>query len=309
MDETGGGLCIYLNDSWCTNTTVVEQLCCPDVEFLMLKCRPFYIPCEFSVVYICAVYIPPDANAKLALSQLYECIHKCLVAHPESTFIVAEDFDHANLKTVLHSFHRNVKCATRGNNILDQVYTNIAHGYRAQVYPHLGLFDHVSLLLHPCYTPTARSTRPVVRSVRTWPDDAIPRLQDCFDSTDWDVSVLDYINFCVDTVTSPKQVYVAPNQKPWMTAKLKSLINARGIVYRSGDTEAYSAARAALRRGISSAKLVYKNRIEAHFHNSSNSRQVWEGIRAITDYKGVSSPPVISSATLAEELNIFYATR
>ncbi|KAK0148637.1 hypothetical protein N1851_011032 [Merluccius polli] len=36
--KTGGGLCIYLNDSWCTNTTVVEQLCCPDVEFLMLKC-------------------------------------------------------------------------------------------------------------------------------------------------------------------------------------------------------------------------------------------------------------------------------
>ncbi|KAK0155002.1 RNA-directed DNA polymerase from mobile element jockey [Merluccius polli] len=81
-----------------------------------------------------------------------------------------------------------------------------------------------------------------------------------------------------------------------MTAKLKSRINARDI--------AYSAARAALRRGISSAKLVNKNRIVAH---SSNSWQVWEGIRAITDYKGVSSPPVNSSATLAEELNIFYA--
>ncbi|KAK0148638.1 hypothetical protein N1851_011033 [Merluccius polli] len=190
--------------------------------------------------------------------------------------------------------------------------------------PTWGLSDHVSLLLHPYYTPKARSTRPVVRSVRTWPEDVIPRLQDCFDSTDWDifrgqealtrssldeftVSVLDYINFCGDTVTSSKQVRVAPNQKPWMTAKLKALINARDIVYRSGDTEAYSAARAALRRGISSAKIVYKNRIEAHFHNSSNSRQVWEGIRAITDYKGVSYPPVNSSATLAEELNIFYA--
>ncbi|KAK0155001.1 hypothetical protein N1851_002677 [Merluccius polli] len=143
----------------------------------MLECRPFYKPREFSVVYICA----------LALSQLYKCIHKCLVAHPESTFIVAGDFNHANLKTVLHTFHRNVKCATRGNNILDQVYTNIAHAYRAQAYPYLGLSDHVSLLLDPYYTQKARSTRPVVRSVRTWPEDAIPRLQDCFDSTDWDV--------------------------------------------------------------------------------------------------------------------------
>lgn len=66
--KIGGGLCIYINNSWCTNTTVVERLCCPDVEFMLRKCRPFYLPREFSVVYICTVYIPPDANAKLALA-------------------------------------------------------------------------------------------------------------------------------------------------------------------------------------------------------------------------------------------------
>lgn len=57
--KIGGGLCIYTNNSWCTNTIVVERCCCPDVEFMLLKCRPFYLPREFSVVYICAVYIPP----------------------------------------------------------------------------------------------------------------------------------------------------------------------------------------------------------------------------------------------------------
>ena len=75
-----------------------------------------------------------------------------------------------------------------------------------------------------------------------------------------------------------------------MDSKAKSLTNARDIAYRSGDTEAYSAARAAFRRGIRSAKLVYKKCIEAHFRNFSNPWQVWEGIRAITDYQGVSSP-------------------
>lgn len=92
-----------------------------------------------------------------------------------------------------------------------------------------------------------------------------------------------------------------------MTPKLKTLTNARDIAYRSGNTEAYSAARAALRRDIRYAKLAYKNRVEAHFYNSSNPRQVWEGIRAITDYKGVPSFSVNSCATLVEELNIFYA--
>ena len=66
-------------------------------------------------------------------------------------------------------------------------------------YTHSGVYQHSpripssgvpppgSLLLHPCYTPNARSTRHIVRSVRTWPEDAIPRLQECFKTTDWDV--------------------------------------------------------------------------------------------------------------------------
>lgn len=39
--KTGGGLCIYINNSWCTNITVVDRLCNPDVEFMLLKCRRF----------------------------------------------------------------------------------------------------------------------------------------------------------------------------------------------------------------------------------------------------------------------------
>ena len=81
---------------------------------MLLKCRPFYLPREFTAVYICAVYIPPDANAKLALAQVHDSINDSLVAHPDSVFIAAGDFNHADLKTVLHKFHRNVKCATRG---------------------------------------------------------------------------------------------------------------------------------------------------------------------------------------------------
>ncbi|MEL6802586.1 MAG: reverse transcriptase domain-containing protein, partial [Bacteroidota bacterium] len=78
------------------------------------------------------------------------------------------------------------------------------------------------------------------------------------------------------------------------------------VAYRAGDTNAYTTARSALRNGIRSAKLAYKSRIEAHFNSSTDPRQVWEGIRAITDYKGRTSPPVNGSDKLAEELNTFY---
>ncbi len=170
---------------------------------MLLKCRPFYLPREFT------------ANAKVALAQVYDSINNSLVAHPDSVFIAAGDFNHADLKTVLYKFHHNVKCATRGNKTLDQVCTNVADAYRAQAYPHLGLLDHLSLLLHPRYTPKIKNTGAITKTVRTWPESIIPMLQDCFHHADWDVfkeqgmvtresmneyasTVLCYISFCVE---------------------------------------------------------------------------------------------------------------
>jgi hypothetical protein len=60
------------------------------------------------------------------------------------------------------------------------------------------------------------------------------------------VSVFDYIFFCVDIVTSWKQIRVFPNVKPWMTPKVKS----RNSAFRTGDTNAYSAVRSDLKKGM-----------------------------------------------------------
>lgn len=117
------------------------------MEILLLKCRPFYLPREFSAVYIWVVYIPPNANAKLALARLQDIVNKSLVACPDSIFIAVGDFNHTDLKSV-HSFHPDVKCAIKGRNTLDQVYTNIAKAYRTQAY-----LTSVSLtMFHSCYT-------------------------------------------------------------------------------------------------------------------------------------------------------------
>ncbi|KAK3534494.1 hypothetical protein QTP86_016310, partial [Hemibagrus guttatus] len=44
----GGGLCMYVNNNWCTNTVTVDSHCSPDLE--TVKCRPIYLPREFTVV-------------------------------------------------------------------------------------------------------------------------------------------------------------------------------------------------------------------------------------------------------------------
>lgn len=142
----GGGLCIYICNRWCTDARIVETHCSTDIEYMILSCRPFYLPREVTSVLITAVYIPPQANAKLALDQLQGAINKCMTARPDSVVIAAGDFNHANLNTVMPKFFKNVTIPTRDKNTLDQVYTSIQNAYKVIPLPHLGLSDHLCLL-------------------------------------------------------------------------------------------------------------------------------------------------------------------
>ncbi len=48
----GGGLCVYINKEWCNNAAVVSKHCSSLVEFMVVKCRPFYLPREFTAIVI-----------------------------------------------------------------------------------------------------------------------------------------------------------------------------------------------------------------------------------------------------------------
>ena len=115
----GGVLCISVNNSWCTISKDVSSYCSPEVEFLMISCRPHYLPREFSSVFLVAVYIPPDTEAgtKTALNELYSAISKHENAHPEASLLVAGNFNAGILKSVLPNFYHHVKCATRGKKL------------------------------------------------------------------------------------------------------------------------------------------------------------------------------------------------
>nr|XP_049595883.1 uncharacterized protein LOC125980593 [Syngnathus scovelli] len=313
----GGGLCMYVHENWCNNATIVGSHCCPDLEYMAVRCRPFFLPRELAVVIVIAVYIPPDADVSTALSLLLRAVSEQQRAHPDGFHIVAGDFNKANLKTVLPNFHQHVKCASRGENTLDHVYTNIKHAYRAIPLPHLGQSDHLSLLLFPAYTPLRRKLRPTLRTITSWPEDALHKLKDCFQRTDWDLfdhqelgthrdTVLGYIQFCASNVTVTKTIRVFPNQKPWMCSQVRSLLRARDTAFRSGDRALYSAARAELRRGVKRAKADHRQRIESHL-SSNNGRKVWQGIQEITNFRGSAAQVEDQGAQLAEELNSFFA--
>ncbi len=183
----GGGLCVYINKEWCNNAAVISKHCSSLVEFMFVKCRPFYLPREFTAIVIAAVYIPPCANAKDELRELYSAISEQQTNNPDGFFIIAGDFNHANLKTVLPKFYQHVNFATRGNNTLDFVYTTGKNAYKAEPRPHLGYSDHISVMLIPAYRPLLKLAKPVQKLITIWPNDATSTLQDCFQCTDWNM--------------------------------------------------------------------------------------------------------------------------
>ena len=115
---------------------------------------------------------------------------------------------------------------------------------------------------------------------------------------------MDYISTTIDSVTTRKKITMYPNQKPWMNRDVRLLLKARNSAFRSGDAQAYSTARADLKRGIKKAKHCYKLRVEEHFN--SDPRRMWQGIRIISDFKPTNPPPS-SDTSFLNELNSFYA--
>ena len=112
----GGGQCIVENSSWCMKSKEVSRVCSPKVEYLMISCRPHYLPREFISTFFVAVYIPPqtDAGTKTTLNELYTAISKQENAHPLVALLLAENFNAGKLKSVLPNLYQHVKCATRG---------------------------------------------------------------------------------------------------------------------------------------------------------------------------------------------------
>ncbi len=113
----GGGLCVYINDGWCRDAVVVCKHCSPLVEFMIIKCRPFYLPREYTAILLVAVYIPPSSNnnnRSEALNDLYQHISGQQTAHPDAFLILAGDFNHADLKSVFPKIQQHVDFPTRG---------------------------------------------------------------------------------------------------------------------------------------------------------------------------------------------------
>lgn len=269
-----GGVCLYINRRWCSNFTLRERICHPDIELLSVSLRPYYLPREFPQIFVTVAYIHPKADAKSAADIVFKTISKLQSISPAAPNFILGDFNHCNLKKTLNSFYQYVKCPTRRNKTLDLCYGSIKGAYTSKAGPALGASDHNSVHLLPAYTSVLRREKPVRKQVKVWSEDSSSALQACFECTDWTVFqdscsdideltdvVCSYISFCKDSVLLSREVKVYPNNKQWISKDIKELLIKQKTVFNEGDVYAERAVRKEIRAEIKKAKLRYKEKI------------------------------------------------
>eukprot|EP00061_Rhincodon_typus_P018864 g48222.t1 len=147
----GSGVCFLIKNSWCSDIVTLASHCSPDLEYLTVRCQPYYRPREFTSVILTAVYIQPRADVKNALDMIYTTTNTRETKFPEALFIVASNFNQVNLKQVMPKYHQHMSYPDRRLNILDHCYTTIKDTYRSISHPHFGKSDLSTVFLLRVY--------------------------------------------------------------------------------------------------------------------------------------------------------------
>jgi hypothetical protein len=315
----GGGTAIYVKQSWCKDCRIISKSCSENVEYLTVRLRPFYLPRELQCIIVSAVYIPPSANEEAALKELHGSISEHDNSYPDAAFIILGDFNHCNLRKYIPKLYKSVTFPTRGNKTLDQCYSNIKNAFLAAPLPHFGKSDHLAIILRPACIKRLKARPVTIKTVNTWTDSAQASLQGCLEATDWNIfrdatdnihdyteTVSDYISWCTSICAPPRSVRVFPNQKPWFNGDIKQNIRIRREAFKSGGQEEYKRARYDLERSITAAKRAHSKKLESLYLNN-NTRSMWKGIQAATNYRTTMTTPDTRDATLPDRLNNFYA--
>ena len=141
LDRTnarGGGVAVFINNT--ISFKVRNDLMNKPFECIWVTIRPTWLPREISRLCICCIYLPPSqSDMETFYEYFYDCYDKLCLESQCSAFIVAGDFNptsngfHDRYLKIHCNFKQVVKNTTRGNNILDLIFTNVADFYQIPV--------------------------------------------------------------------------------------------------------------------------------------------------------------------------------
>ncbi len=244
-----GGIMMYVRDS--TPFQHWEDLNVTTLEAIWVTIHMNCLPRGISNITIGLIYHPPGSQDLPMLNHIIASIDHIRRRYPETGVILCGDVNHlrdTRLKNDLQ-LKQLVKTATRGNSILDKVYTDCSQYYgRPVVLSPVGLSDHGVVLCQPalaadyeapstymaqtrCMGANEQSMLLVALKNTTWEDvyraDSCTLMYDKFESK---------LKFLIDTHLPVKTVKRCSNDRPWVTDEFRHLIDRRNTAFHTGST-------------------------------------------------------------------------
>ncbi|KAI3355795.1 hypothetical protein L3Q82_004356 [Scortum barcoo] len=87
----GGGVCFMVNNKWCSDVEVISTGCSPDLEHLMIRCRPYYLGQHHILHPDSEHRRPPGLCAQPSACTPCSRMTDCVATHSSNTIIKFAD--------------------------------------------------------------------------------------------------------------------------------------------------------------------------------------------------------------------------
>lgn len=288
------------------------------------------MPRNYPHIIIGIVYFPPKSNDWLYTQHLIDSIDTITSTHPNAGIFLIGDFNQLKDRHLVTNLKikQIVKKPTRGQNILDKVYTTMPDIYTSNVIDGIQNSDHDCVLVCPTeakYYQKKWSGKSIIYrrnqthvrkcllaselKQKNWT--TLYSLPTCQSKYDFFTK---YIQELMDTYIPIKEEIRNHNDKPWVTKKFTDLILARQKAWKNGRNTMYNFYRNKVNR---LAKNLRKNYYESKIKDrrKTNPRSWWKATKSligqshnleISSYQQILQDECDNNIqTLADNLNDF----
>ena len=301
LHTLGGGVCIYVkNNIPCKYLEICDQ---DNIESIWVSMRPHKLPRHITSIILAVVY-HSTKNRQAENNMLKEHFLKNLDEirsnqpnaliiitgdfNPKSTGLKAKDITQGNQLTQL------VKFKTRDSGILDWFLTNRPKLFSLSQLPKIGSSDHYAILSKSADNTEYKGKVKKIKT-RDMRDSAWRAFGRWMDQKDWSCvsnmgSCQDKYNKLMQEINSAMNMFLPeriikkhPNDRPWVTSKLKKWIYKRqNAFFRYGKSSLlYKFWRNKIQREIKTMKnSFYNNRVDDLEY--TNPGMWWKQIKSLS---------------------------
>ena len=245
--RAGGVACYLRSDLLYSRLIAYED---DELEVIWIKVMPKRLPRTVSCILIACIYYTQQTDYLKMREHIITSIDAVIRKHPECGIIVTGDFNQLNnffLKTH-YRFVQIVNVGTRGNAVLDQIWTNMDKLYMSPItLSELGKSDHNMVLLKPggslpCSTGSVMrvTTRAMGENEKALFDRALSavsweplfRLETCEEQYAYYQTMIDSL---MEMCFPYKVVTRHSADKPWVTDGFRLLVRKRQRAHMSGN--------------------------------------------------------------------------